>query len=94
LKGRHAISPSFGRHGIHLRGESPIDPNLFMAVVAATTGAIGGLFHHINFGGDGFGGGGGGGMGSSGALSAGERGQYAGIIRKVAMQEGVDPRHW
>jgi hypothetical protein len=50
-------------------------------------GALGGLFHHINFGG----GGGGGGMGSSGALSAGERGQYADIIRKVSLQEGVDP---
>lgn len=33
---------------------------------------------------------GGGGL-SAGALSAGERGQYAGIIRKIAMQEGVDP---
>jgi hypothetical protein len=34
---------------------------------------------------------GGGGGSSAGALSAGERGQYAGIIKKVAAQEGVDP---
>lgn len=45
---------------------------------------LGSLFHFSSFGG-------GGGMGSSGALSAGERGQYASIIRKVAAQEGVDP---
>ena len=48
--------------------------------ISGRAGDIPGMAEHLRGGG-----------GSAGALSAGERGQYADIIKKVAAQEGVDP---
>ena len=48
--------------------------------ISGRAGDIPGMAEHLGLG------------SSAGALSAGERGQYADIIKKVAAQEGVDPK--